>query len=44
MTTISKNIEIPENRRLQLDLELPNDIPIGTARNSPINYYPSGDS
>jgi hypothetical protein len=31
MTTIEKTIEIPQDRRLQLDLELPNDLPIGKA-------------
>jgi len=31
MTTIQKNVEIPEDRRLRLDLELPVDLPAGQA-------------
>ena len=31
MTTITKNIEIPQDRRLQLNLDLPDDLPIGRA-------------
>ena len=31
MTTIQKNVELPEDRRLRLDLELPVDLPTGQA-------------
>jgi hypothetical protein len=31
MPTIEKNVEITANRRLQFDLEIPDDIPIGNA-------------
>jgi hypothetical protein len=31
VTTITKNIEIPQDRRLRLDLDLPDDLPIGRA-------------
>jgi hypothetical protein len=31
MTTFNKIIKIPNDRRLSLDFELPNDIPTGTA-------------
>jgi hypothetical protein len=31
MTTIEKTVEIPENRHLNLDLELPSETPIGKA-------------
>ena len=31
MTTIQKSVEIPEDRRLRLDLELPLDLPVGQA-------------
>jgi hypothetical protein len=29
MTTIEKTVKIPEDRRLRLDMELPDDVPIG---------------
>ncbi len=31
MTTIDKKVDIPENRRLTLDLNLPSDLPVGEA-------------
>jgi hypothetical protein len=31
MTTITKSIEIPQDRRLRLNLDLPDDLPIGRA-------------
>ena len=31
MTTINKSVEIPADRRLQLDLLLPPDLPVGRA-------------
>jgi hypothetical protein len=31
MTTIEKKVEIPENRRLYLELELPENVPAGEA-------------
>jgi sporulation-control protein spo0M len=31
MTTIEKTIEIPENRRVNLELDLPENIPAGVA-------------
>ena len=31
MTTINKSIEIPADRRLRLDLALPEDLPMGRA-------------
>ena len=31
MNTIQQTVTIPSNRRLQLDLPLPNDIPVGQA-------------
>ena len=30
--TITQTVEVPENRRLHLDLEIPHEIPVGKAR------------
>ncbi|MDR1488106.1 MAG: hypothetical protein LBT62_09015 [Deltaproteobacteria bacterium] len=40
MTTIEKTIEIPENRRVNLELEVPENIPTGEA-NIQVKITPS---